>query len=160
MNLKKLGSVVSLILLTGAVSYVFWRIHSLHGEGPSIGKAVPDFQLTDTDGQTISSGSLRGLKYALVIFRPDCGHCKDELSQLDALKGGSKPNLTIVAASVSDEKETKQFSDDSKFELRLFLNGASLARKLGVSTVPLLMLIDEQGSIRYVQRGARDPRYQ
>jgi peroxiredoxin len=60
-----------------------WRSHAHAEPSPAaatpaatLGKPAPDFSLTDTDGQTVSLGKLRGKTVVLEWFNPDCPFIK------------------------------------------------------------------------------------
>lgn len=130
------------------------------GEGvPVPGKAAPDFQLENLDGETVSLGELRGRPVLLNFWASWCGPCRLEMPFLqevseDELWRGQ--GLVILAVNVHEPAtRVREFVEfygltfpvllDYKGEVGLLYNAAVL---------PMTYIIDKDGIIRDIKRGA------
>ena len=160
MSLRKIKVGLALLTLLSIVGYGFDRIRQIKDKGPHVGQQMPDFELTDLDGNHLAAHNIRGQKYALLVFRVGCPHCQRELAGLNGLLPQLSGKFRVIAASLDTADETRKAKEDWRLAFNLYPRAADLARQLSLHEVPLLVLVDEEGRVRYVQGGDRDRAFQ
>lgn len=110
-----------------------------------IGEKVPEFELPDLKGTTVTDKSLIGNRSLVVFFSPTCPHCVnmvDELRQWDTTKGADAPNLILL--SEGDEAKNSEFGLISPV---LLDKERELSTSIGMSGTPSGILVNENGEI-------------
>lgn len=75
-----------------------------------VGKPVPSFALTTTEGKSIASADLKGKVTVLDFFAPNCGFCKKQIPRLEKVrKKYEAKGVRFVAIS---QTMRKKYSDD------------------------------------------------
>jgi|GEM_PF-3696855 len=130
--------------------------------GLAIGDRLPAFtlkSLPDASGQTdtITNAALMGKKTAFAIVKATCPHCQKEGKTLHALDPDFSKELRYVIASVSEPGETSGYAEETGFQGSVFTGAMPLAESLQIHSVPVLLLLNENGTIQYVQQGEVEP---
>ncbi len=120
-----------------------------------VGERLPDFLLIGLNGNTLNEGALRGHKTLFIIVSPTCPHCQKDLKLLHQIEN-DYPSIEPVYASVAQRDQTIPLADMTGEGDHLYTGAMDLARSLGVSGVPFVMLIDEKGVIRLIKKGELD----
>lgn len=115
---------------------------------------APDFTLTDIDGNTFSLSDFRGQVVILEFFATYCGSCIDEIPHLMAIQQTRSLNqaFVIVAVSIWDQdtnERLRQFRDEYTIPWILARDTANVRRDYGVSALPTLFVIDQDGYVAY-----------
>jgi len=130
-----------------------------------LGKAAPDFTLTDTDGKAVKLSALRGKTVVLEWFNPDCPFIKHAHSK-GPLKDFAKrvSNAQLVWLSINSSAPGKQGSGAPRnqqakleygIENRILLDETGVVgHAYGAEKTPHLFVIDEKGVLVY--RGGLD----
>lgn len=115
------------------------------------GQAAPDFALKDQAGHNVRLSEWRGEVVLLSFWADWCGHCADQLQALDRLqKRYAASGVRVVAINIDKEA---QASDEAGRRLGIeVLHDAdhAVAREYDLSDLPLTVLIDPAGKVRYV----------
>jgi len=130
-------------------------------EGPEIGKAAPDFTLTDTEGNTTQLSALKGKVVVLEWFNPDCPFV--------VYAHGKKGPLTeqvprvladgVVWLAINSGAPGKQGADPKRnvsarseygmnYPVLLDPKG-EVGRLYGAKTTPHMFVIDAEGTLVY-----------
>jgi len=130
-------------------------------EGPEIGKAAPDFTLTDTEGNTTQLSALKGKVVVLEWFNPDCPFV--------VYAHGKKGPLTeqvprvladgVVWLAINSGAPGKQGADPKRnvsarseygmnYPVLLDPKG-EVGRMYGAKTTPHMFVIDAEGTLVY-----------
>jgi peroxiredoxin len=132
------------------------------------GKPAPDFKadLVVQDGKPVANGNEKKVSLAdykgksaviLNFFASWCGPCRSEyphLKELDEQYG--KRGVQVVSVSVDSERQNAGMlaqKAGAKFPVAWDPNG-EVAKKYGVSAIPLNVVIDAQGNVDQVILGA------
>ncbi|HLI78159.1 MAG TPA: redoxin family protein [Acidobacteriaceae bacterium] len=118
------------------------------------GDTFPHFKLTPAPGTTVNSisdASLHGRRTVFVLVAALCPHCRHESTMLAGLKAQYQGKLQFVFASVSERKDTGKFVHDIGLRDCTYLGGLPVALQANVHHLPLLLLVDDQGKVTYVQ---------
>jgi peroxiredoxin len=143
--------ILSLMLaaLTGVlgVSVLHAETPAAASGGAALGKAAPDFSLTDTDGKTVTLSSLRGKTVVLEWFNPDCpfikhAHTKGPLKDLAKRTANDK----LVWLAINSNAKDKQ--------------GYGVERNRQAKTeygIPHPILLDESGKVGHAYGAIKTP---
>jgi peroxiredoxin len=160
---KKIVLVAVLIL---AAIPLAWRAKSfgmrMLGFGDSqalVNKAGPEFVLTDLGGKTISTKDFRGKKKLVVSFWASwCGPCRMELPELEAFyQKYHRPesNFEVLAVSTdADRAAAEEYVRKAKLSFPVLLDERGKTQDAyGVSAIPMVFVIDEEGKVIYADVG-------
>jgi len=126
------------------------------------GEVVPAFRITTVDGETIDSAEVVGKKpFVVLFFASWCGVCEEKLPLVQAALAEEGPDLLVLGAAL-DEPETwaRVAPYVERHALSVTLVRGQAHRDFAgaydpFGTVPVVMVIDEEGRIVDLQRGMR-----
>jgi len=125
---------------------------------PYAGSPLPDFTLTDLQGQKHTLRSYHGKVVMLNFWATYCGPCIKEMPSMQRLneKLADKP-FTIIAVNMAEEKsDVEAFFTKYKikvtFPILLDPEGEAVEKWM-ISAVPTTFIIDKEGKIRYAMFG-------
>jgi peroxiredoxin len=117
--------------------------------------AAPDLVLTTRAGP-LRLSTLRGRVVFIDFWATWCPSCKAALAHLEDLRArlGDR-DLVIVAVSVDeDRKAAERFAKQRKLSVRVaFDPEGKAAERFEVDEMPTAFVVDQQGRIRYAERG-------
>jgi cytochrome c biogenesis protein CcmG/thiol:disulfide interchange protein DsbE len=160
--MKALKFLIPLVVFAALVAFCFRGLYLDPHEVPSplIGKAAPEFALTQLDkpGQTIRRADMLGKVWMLNVWASWCEACRDEhpyLVEFAKLKA-----LPIYGLDYKDQREPAQAwlaERGNPYDASLFDASGRVGIDFGVYGVPETFIIDKQGVIRFKQIGALTP---
>jgi len=117
------------------------------GSGLKTGEETPVFDLETLGGRAIRIGgtSSNGKSTLLFFLSPTCPVCKTLIPILTAMRKSETSWLEIVFASDGDEKEHRQWLQESKLESWPYILSRQLGVTMQVAQLPFAALIDENG---------------
>lgn len=118
---------------------------------------LPDFTLTDLEGNTVSLKDFRGKNVYLNFWASWCPPCKAEMPDIEKLYQETKgTDLIILAVNIGEDKETVvNFMSQYKYNFKVLLDAdSSVAQMYGVSSIPESIFIDKEGNLVNSQIGA------
>lgn len=120
-------------------------------------KPAPDFSLVDLHGKTVTMDELEGKPVVLDFWATWCGPCRMTMPLLQKFYEARKDDIHYYAVNVwqEDTTEVRPYLDKYGYEFNNLFGSAETAQKFGVTGIPTLFLIDEQGIIRYQHVGYR-----
>jgi len=133
--------------------------------GAEVGKAAPDFTLTDFEGKAVHLADLRGKTVVLEWFNPDCPYVKASHTK-GSLNGLAKrwTDKGVVWLGVDSAAPGKQGHDPERVSLAVGAFGlhhpiladetGKVGHLYGATNTPHLFVIDPKGVLVY--RGAID----
>ena len=122
------------------------------------GKSAPDFALKGTSGVNFRLSEYRGDVVALAFWGSRCGTCGDQLGALSRMINTyQSAGLAALAVNVDDDQAAAaSFAAAQPVGFPVLLDPTkSVARQYRVDNLPMLLLIDRAGAIRYVHRDYR-----
>jgi peroxiredoxin len=123
-----------------------------------LGKAAPEFTLKDVDGREITLASLRGKPVLLDFWATWCEPCRVATPHIQALHDQYKDKgLMVLGIDTNEPAETarKYFVDQKYTFANLLGSGSDVIKNYGANGIPLVILIDKDGVVRYIHRGWR-----
>lgn len=127
-----------------------------------IDKKIPDFTLTDYQGNSKSWNSMKGEVTLLNFWYPTCGECQKEFPEFEKLYQKYKDRgFRIVAVeTLRDTERAKKTIADKGLTFDLVENGKGdneVARKvIGITHHPFSYVVDRDGRIMYVHPTYRE----
>ena len=155
MSLTKIKIGFLLLVVIGLFGYGLDRMNQSLNRTIHVGEEIPDFELTDLEGNRISRKDLSEQRYALLFFRVECNHCKSELMEINSLLPKSKEQFKFIAASLNRVEDTKKIKEELNLSFALYPNAGSLAKQLHLNSVPFLIIVDK-GRIQQLRNGKQD----
>ncbi len=121
-----------------------------------LGKPAPEFTLKDVDGREITLASLRGKPVLLDFWATWCEPCRLATPHIQALHDQYKDkSLMVLGIDTNEASETarKYFVEQKYTFTNLLGSGNDVIKNYGANGIPLVVLIDKGGVVRYVHRG-------
>lgn len=157
----KTALIILLILVVGiaAAVFIFFKAHEdeynefvnqAHTE-TLVGKAIPDFEVTTTEGDTVKmSDMLEGKEVAVVVlFATWCGPCEEEFPEMDKVYQKYQDKMSMIALDVDvldDEKSLKEYADSHNLSFPMAMGNESLDY-VKTTAYPTTLIIDRNGKI-------------
>ena len=128
-------------------------------EKPSAEKQVPyaaDFTLKDLKGNSVTLSSFKGKKALLVFSATWCPYCVAEIPDLNAFYDKHQDkDVKLINVDIQESiAKVTAFAEKHKIKYTVVLDAdGKVAGKYEVYGIPTIILIDEDGIIKY--RGSR-----
>lgn len=130
----------------------------------NLGDTMPNFTLTDIDGNSYELYELLKVKDAVVLnfWFYGCGPCKSEFPALNTAYNGYKNDLEVLAINdypYESLNHVKNYEEDKGLTLDMPLFRAEYGSKVSMSRIdtigyPTTMVIDRYGTISFIHAGA------
>ncbi len=120
---------------------------------------APDFEMELLDGEKASFEEYRGKKVLLNFWATWCGPCVGEMPAFQKLAEENPEKLAVLAVNCSEDKNTVQKfmeSNSYTFPVVLDTDGSIQALFGGIRSIPVTVIIDEEGNIVSSHTGAAD----
>jgi len=120
-----------------------------------IGQAAPDFALRAVVGDNVRLSEHRGEVVVLSFWSSRCTPCRTQLAALSrSLATYASAGLSIYGVGVDDEPaKALDFAHSSAVGFAMLLDPAKgVSRSFQVDNLPMTVLIDRNGTVRYVLR--------
>ena len=140
-------------------------VNSSSGDGEigiKVGQIAPGFTLPDKDGNEISLDDYRGNILLIDFWASWCSYCRAENPELVALYADYKDKgFEIIGISIDTDRNNwlKAIDDDGiEYIQVLDQNGfeATIVLEYGVTTIPKMILLDQEGKILHVTTKATE----
>ena len=121
---------------------------------------VPEFNLQDLDGQTISPAHWRGKVILLNFWATWCGPCRAEIPDLIQLQAKYAGRLQIIGLSVDEgpAEAVKRFAQRVRINYPIAIAPPELQAKFGgILALPTLFLLDTNAGVVQKHIGLRNP---
>jgi len=125
---------------------------------PVVDEPAPDFALKSSTGQNLRLSEYRGDVVLLNFWTRSCSRCRDQLDQLDELYLAHRDDgFTVLSVAITDEPHhVQEIVDSLKLSFPVVYDAnKSAARLYDPSSMPLTLLIDPHGRIRYLHKKYR-----
>ena len=157
---------LTLVLVIAGAVFIWYKSHekeildaiSTVKTGVTVGAEAPDFEVTATDGQTLSMRRMLEGKEALVVvlFATWCGPCEEEFPEMDKVYQKYQDRLGMIALDIDmldSEESAKKYADSHglSFPISYVKN---LPEIYTTTSYPTTLIIDRNGKIAFCRVGA------
>jgi thiol-disulfide isomerase/thioredoxin len=129
-------------------------------EGPvPLGRPLPDVLMSGINGASRNIRSYAGRRLIINVWASWCGPCRAEAASLERFAWSEQgQKVTVIGISTDDDRAAaERWLRQSNATLSHFIDrNLVLERLLGASSIPLTVLLDEQGRVVARISGARD----
>lgn len=122
------------------------------------GQSAPDFALKATSGTNFRLSEYRGEVVLVTFWGSRCGQCPAQLSAVSRLVDTYRAaGLAALAVNVDDDQlAAAEFAVAHPVSFPVLLDpDKAVAKAYRVDNLPMLLLIDRAGTVRYVHRDHR-----
>lgn len=120
------------------------------------GQPSPDFALKNATGKNVRLSEWRGEVVLLSFWAGWCGRCTDQLQQLELIqKQYAARGVRVIAVNIDHETQPARDAAGRLNLLVLHDADQSVARQYELSDLPLTVLVDPHGKVRYVHEKYR-----
>lgn len=157
---------LAIIVLIALGIFIFYKVHekdikeamSTIDCSVPVGEAVPDFEVTTTDGETVSMNGLLEGKDALVVvlFATWCGPCEKEFPFMDEVYKENKDKISMIALDIDvlDSADgAKEYADEHGFSFPVAY-ADNLPESISTSSYPTTFIVDRTGTIQFCRVGS------
>ena len=141
-------------VLLGLVFSVF-AATSLASSGLT-GQTAPDFALKSSSGENLRLSEYRGDVVMVNFWATWCGPCRQEMPILDELYSRyERVGFSLLGVNI-DDKPAKAMNMVSELGVSfpvLFDSRKEVSELYDVDAMPVTLLIDREGTVRYVHQG-------
>ena len=120
------------------------------------GQAAPDFALKNSSGDNVRLSEYRGDVVMVNFWATWCGPCRQEMPLLDELYSRyERVGFSLLGVNIDDDsrKAMNMVSDLGVSFPVLFDARKEVSKLYKVEAMPVTVLIDREGTIRYVHHG-------
>jgi len=120
------------------------------------GQAAPDFALKSSSGENLRLSEYRGDVVMINFWATWCGPCRQEMPLLDELYSRyERVGFSLLGVNIDDDprKAMRMVSELGVSFPVLFDARKEVSKLYEVDAMPVTVLIDREGTIRYVHHG-------
>jgi len=146
------------VLFLGAVLVLVLGGCNTGAEYHMVGQSAPDFSLKDLQGKTVRLQDFRGRLLLMEFWAPWCGHCRKNIEPLRQIKAAyGQMGLVILGPSLEQGRKTvSRFAEQQQVPYRVVFADRDTLARYGVSGIPVTVLVDAEGVVRYWHAGPVD----
>ena len=151
------GACTSVTVLLGALGLTLAAAAGFAAEPPYalLGQAAPDFALHAVAGDNVRLSEHRGEVVVLNFWSSRCTSCRTQLAALNrSFATYRSAGLSMYAVGVDDDPvQAQDFARTARVNFAVLLDPAkAVSRRYQVDNLPMTVLIDRNGTVRYVLR--------
>ena len=120
------------------------------------GKEAPDFALRTLDSSNLRLSEFRGQVVLINFWASWCGACRQAMPALNDLHGKyQRAGLVMLSINVDDEQNrASHMAASLGIPYPVLFDGQKAVSKLyGLQTMPLTILVDREGKVRFTYTG-------
>ena len=120
------------------------------------GRAAPDFALKSSTGENLRLSEYRGDVVMINFWATWCGPCRQEMPLLDELYARyERVGFNLLGVNIDDDsRRAMQMIDELGVNFPvLFDSRKEVSRLYEVEAMPVTVLVDREGNVRYVHHG-------
>ena len=123
--------------------------------GPQEGLRAPDIEATALSGERVDLDALRGAPVVVVFWASWCGPCKKGVPEIAALREHYGDRVHVVAVNAGEDAAVAaRAARDWGITWPVVSDPlAAIARAYAVSAIPLVLVLDADGLVRYRGNG-------
>ena len=121
-----------------------------------LGKPAPDFVLKGMDGKNLRLSEFRGQVVLVNFWARWAGDSRRELPALDRINTTySRAGLVVLGVSVDEDvRRAREFAEGMKLGFPILFDATpDIGRDYSIEKMPMTILVDRSGVVRYVSPG-------
>lgn len=120
-----------------------------------IGQAAPNFKLQDLTGQQVSLNEFKGKIVLLDFWATWCGPCRMTMPVVESLQKEYAGTMVLLAVNLQEPHDiVRDYIRAHGIHSRVLLDeDGAVGTMYGAEAIPMQILIDKQGIIRFVMAG-------
>jgi thiol-disulfide isomerase/thioredoxin len=152
------GKTILLMLLLAVVALILTRWLREGGgsrEGAAVGRHAPAFQLKDLEGHDVALAQFKGKVVMLDFWATWCGPCRLTMPMLEELQHEHPDAFTLLAVNLGEPPDlVTPYVRRQNIQSRVLLDiDGRVGSAYGSESIPMQVLIDQEGIIRHIQMG-------
>jgi thiol-disulfide isomerase/thioredoxin len=153
----KLGSMKHILALFISLSCIPLMVNATPSE-VSIGDFVHDEPMQGLSGNSAMLSDYRGKPLIINVWASYCPPCLAEMGSLERLQQRYSKHINVIGISIDDypDRANVFLRKANTTFLHYIDHELTLENMFGANTIPLTLLIDEQGRVLQKVRGARE----
>lgn len=131
----------------------------LQAAGLGIGQGAPDFALPTADGHNLRLSEYRGKVVMVNFWATWCGPCRQEMPLLDDIhQRYQAAGFELLGVNIdSDSAKATDMARALGVSFPVLLDSKrQVAELYRVNSMPLTVIVDRRGNLRYVHEGFQD----
>ncbi len=120
------------------------------------GHAAPDFALKSSTGENLRLSEYRGDVVMINFWATWCGPCRQEMPLLDELyQRYSRVGFNLLGVNIDDDsRRAMQMIEELGVNFPVLFDASKKVSELyDVDAMPVTVLVDREGTVRYVHQG-------
>ncbi len=120
------------------------------------GQAAPDFALKSSTGENLRLSEFRGDVVMINFWATWCGPCRQEMPLLDELYNRyQRVGFNLLGVNIDDDsRKAMQMIEELGVDFPVLFDSQKEVSKLyNVEAMPVTVLVDREGEVRYVHHG-------
>ncbi len=120
------------------------------------GQAAPDFALKSSTGENLRLSEYRGDVVMINFWATWCGPCRQEMPILDELYNRyQRVGFNLLGVNIDDDsRKAMQMIEELGVDFPVLFDSKKEVSKLyNVEAMPVTVLVDRDGEVRYVHHG-------
>jgi peroxiredoxin len=141
--------------LTLGLLFTVFAVTSLASSGLE-GQVAPDFALKSSTGENLRLSEYRGNVVMINFWATWCGPCRQEMPLLDELYTRyERVGFSLLGVNIDDDsRRAMQMIEDLGVSFPVLFDARKEVSKLyEVEAMPVTVLVDREGNVRYVHHG-------
>ena len=138
-----------------AVALAIFAASSLASSGME-GQPAPDFALKSSTGENLRLSEYRGDVVMINFWATWCGPCRQEMPLLDELYARyQRVGFNLLGVNIDDDsRRAMQMIDELGVSFPILFDARKEVSELyAVEAMPVTVLVDREGTVRYVHHG-------
>jgi peroxiredoxin len=144
-------AVVAILIVSIVLAGVFAPAYA---ESPTVSRQAPDFALASSAGQNLRLSEFRGDVVVMNFWSVGCGRCR---AQLDWLAAIDEAHFSVLSINVDGDSRAAARAIEREgygFPV-LFDTDKTVSRLYDPSRLPMTVMIDPHGTVRFIHEGYR-----
>lgn len=145
------GHLLAAILLSGVLSHA--------QAGPDLlGQSAPDFVLKSMDGANLRLSEYRGEVVLVTFWSSRCGRCRKQLPAIQSLQEEYAGRLSVLSISLDrNPGRVQALAGELGIRFPVLLDtGKQVSKLYDPGRMPLTLVIDQTGTVRFLHEGYHD----
>jgi peroxiredoxin len=120
------------------------------------GQPAPDFALKSSTGENLRLSEYRGDVVMINFWATWCGPCRQEMPLLDELYNRyERVGFNLLGVNIDDDsRRAMQMAEELGIDFPVLFDAAKeVSRLYEVEAMPVTVIVDREGTVRYVHHG-------